>query len=108
MKVKDIPVLKQKVLDMLPVMQSDMWKNLGISHRDGSALVSIMIEEHLVKKTRRDGTFLLERINGDGNIQKKKDFSVLLSKSGKFAPCIGCILECVPSKCTLLYIWLLE
>ena len=66
MNAKDIPILKQKVLDMLPITQSDVCKNLDIDHRDGSKLVSIMIGESLIKRTKSDRTFLLERPNGDG------------------------------------------
>lgn len=53
--------------------------DLGIGHRDGSALVSIMLGENLIEKTRFKGTFILERKNGDS---KKSESSPLLSKEG--------------------------
>lgn len=107
MKVRDIPILKQKVLDMLPITQADMWKTLGINHRDGSQLVSIMVKEHLVRKTKADKTYLLEDANGYEKKEKKKvDFNVLLS-NGKFSPCCGCELECDSALCKKLTEWIM-
>lgn len=107
MKVKDIPVLKQRVLDMLPITQAEVWKNLGINHRDGSELISIMLKEHIITKTRKENTYLIERANGHER-KKKKNFSILLSEKGKFAPCCGCELVCDPNMCKLLEEWLSE
>ena len=67
MKTKDLPVFKQKVLDMLPVLQVDMWKKLDIDSREGSYIVNIMLEEHLLTRRRKDGSFLLEKLNGNSN-----------------------------------------
>ena len=109
MKVKDIPILKQRLLDMLPITQADMWKALGINHRDGSQLVSIMMKENLVKKTKADKTYLLESVNGHEKKEKKKKktgFSALLSKD-KFAPCCGCEVECDPTYCQKLTDWIM-
>lgn len=110
MKTKDIPMLKQQVLDMLPITQSDVWKKLGIGHRDGSKLISIMTGECLIKKTRQNSTFLLEHINEDGRgkkkVSKKSRHSPLLSKNGTFSPCCGCGKECDPAKCLSLAKWI--
>lgn len=122
MKVKDIPILKQKVLAMLPIKQSEVWKTLGIDSRDCSHIIGDMVKENLITKKKADKTFLLERISisGNGNdngngenkdkeVEKKKiDSTVLLSKEGRFAPCCGCQLECIPAKCNILTKWILE
>jgi hypothetical protein len=107
LKLKEVPELKQRVLDMLPITQAEVWKNLGINHRDGSELISIMLKENLVKKTRKDKTYLIER---DGHEKQKKEinFSILLSTKGKFAPCCGCELICDATICKLLEEWLTE
>lgn len=107
MKTKDVPNLKQKVLDMLPITQAEIWKSLGIGSRDGSSLITIMLEENLVKRTRVDRTFLIEKTNGNGRVEKMS-ISPLLSSKETFAPCCGCGLDCIPSRCTLLTTWLLE
>ena len=102
MKTKEIPSLEQQVLGMLPITQAEVWKCLGIGHRDGSSLVSIMIGENLIKKKRFKGTFILERKDGDN---KKPEHSPLLSNEGKFSPCCGCERICEPDKCELLVEW---
>ena len=111
-KVKyDDPVIKQKVLDMLPAIQSDIWKNLEIDRRSGSRMIGKMVKEGLVKRTKSDNTFLIEKLDGDGKDKEVKDekskYSFLLSNSGKFSPCCNCERECNPTICTLLTEWLL-
>lgn len=103
MKAQEIPDLKEKVLGLLPITQADMWKNLGINRRDASKLVSIMINEGLIERTRINGTYLLEEKK-----KRKKGFAVLLSESGKFSPCCGCELDCEAEICTKLRQWLID
>jgi len=77
MKTKDLPVFKQKVLDMLPVTQVDMWKKLEIDSREGSYIVNIMLKEHLLTRRRKDGSFLLEKSNGNvDNLNKEVDLEL--------------------------------
>lgn len=104
MKVKDIPIFKQKVLDAIPITQVEVGKMLGIGHRDTSKLIGVMLKEHIIKKTRSDRTFLIEKNGSD--VDKKKDFGVLLSGE-KFSPCCGCELECDPVQCKKLVEWLI-
>lgn len=113
MKIKDIPILKQKVLEILPITQAEIWKVLDIGSRDCSELITIMVGENLVKRTKKDKTFLIEKLGGNGHDKeqtndKKEKYSVLLSNGGKFSPCSGCILVCDPTECRLLTVWLLE
>lgn len=104
MKVKDIPIFRQRILDALPIVQAEIGKMLGIDHRDVSKLINAMVEEHLVQKTKADRTFLIEKYKGNGH-EKKKDFSVLLANE-KFSPCCGCDLECDPAHCPKLDEWI--
>jgi DNA-binding Lrp family transcriptional regulator len=88
MKAKDVPMFKQKVLDMVPITQADMWKKLGIDSREGSNLVSIMLEEHLITRKRQDGRFLLEKANENGDtidikIKTEKDLDKELKEKAK-------------------------
>jgi hypothetical protein len=77
MKAKDLPVFKQKVLDMLPITQVDMWKKLEIDSREGSFIVNIMLKENLLTRKRKDGSFLLEKSNGNiKDINKEVDFEL--------------------------------
>lgn len=102
-KMKNIHVLEQKVLDMLPIKQADMWKNLGINNQDGSALTRIMLDENLIKRTKLNRTFLLER---KFKCDNKRKNPLLLSEKGNFSPCVGCKRSCEPPKCDLLAEWL--
>lgn len=104
MKVKDIPIFKQKVLDAIPITQAEITKMLGIDRRDTSRLIVAMLKEHIIKRTKADSTFLLEK-NGS-NVCDKKDFRSLLS-GDKFSPCCGCELECDPRHCHKLTEWLM-
>ncbi len=106
MKIKDIPRLEEQVMSMLPVTQTEIWKTLGIGHRDGAELIGIMVKENLIKRTKIERTFLLERRNGNGH-SKKTDYSALLSE-GKFSPCSGCEKDCVPAYCEQLTGWVVS
>ncbi len=101
MKVKDIPILKQKVLEILPITQAEITKILGIDHRDVSKLIGEMIKEHIIKKKRVDRTYLLE-LNGH---EEEKDFTLLLC-GDKFTPCAGCSEDCDPTLCQKLTDWI--
>ena len=105
MKVKDIPIFKQKVLCALPITQAEVSKMLGIDHRDTSKLIGVMLKDHIIKRTRADRTFLLEK-NGSDIQEKKIDFNVLLS-GDKFSPCCGCDLDCDPVNCNKLTVWIM-
>lgn len=120
MKTQDIPALKEKVMGMLPITQAEIWKNLGINSKDASVLISIMVDEHLIKKTKTAKTFLIEKINGDGQdkVEEETDQEyakdekvtfkdVLLSGRGEFSPCCGCLeLVCNADTCRLLTKWI--
>lgn len=71
MKVKDIPILEKKILNMLPITQTEVWKTLGINSRDGSRIISNMIDKGLIKRTKADRTFLIEIQNENGHGEKK-------------------------------------
>lgn len=107
MKVKDFPILRQKVLDMLPIMQADLSKKLDLDRRDVSRLVGKILEEKIIKRTKSNGTFLIEKSEKDNKKEDKKNFSVLIGSNGKFSPCCGCTIKCVPTNCKLLNEWLL-
>lgn|SRR3990167_1259326 len=105
MKVKDIPILKQRVLDAMPITQAEVAKMLGIDRRDTSRLIAVMLKEHIIKRTKADNTFLLEK-NGSDVREKKKDLGALLSGE-KFSPCCGCELVCDPAHCQKLTEWVM-
>ncbi len=104
MKIKDIPIFRQKVLDALPITQAEVSKMLGIDHRATSKLIAAMLKEHSIKRIKTDRTFLIEKNGSD--VHEKKCFDALLS-GGKFSPCCGCELECDPGCCEKLIEWII-
>lgn len=104
-KKRDTSLVKQEILGMLPVLQSDMWKKLCIGRGYASTLVDAMLKDGLIKRTKEDKTFLLEKA-GETICKKEKGFSVLLRNS-KFSPCCGCTIECDPRTCHILTEWLM-
>lgn len=107
--VKYDHIMIQKVLDMLPAIQADVWKNLGIDRRSCSRLITKMAKEGLIERTKSDHTFLIERLDKKEDTTKKEKsiYIHLLSGDGTFSPCCGCERECNPEICTLLTKWLL-
>jgi len=104
MKINKISVdyLKKKVLEILPITQVNMWKTLGISDRDGSNLVNIMLEEKLITRKKQNRSFLLEGVDIKRKKDKNKvDYMATLSRKNRFAPCCGCALECDATMCIL-------
>lgn len=104
MKNENIETSKKEILKILPEKQSNIWKKLKIDRRKCSRIISLMIKENLVVKTKMKGTFMIEMV--DYGSCKPKDFSALLSKNGIIAPCIGCFVDCVPTKCEKLGDWI--
>ncbi len=121
MKKAKIYNLKNKALEMLPTLQSHIWKELHISNRDGSRLISILLKEKLISRTKTGGTFMITKFNGNGNgnsdgneIENESEnvpenrFLALLSDGNSFSPCSGCADECHPAYCPKLNKWVME
>ncbi|MDH7593828.1 MAG: MarR family transcriptional regulator [Methanomicrobiales archaeon] len=85
------------------VLQSDLWKLLGIDSRKCSRIVKQLLDKGLIERVeqKKDGvkTFLLKAK------RKVADASLLLAGE-ELAPCIGCDRECVVEECTLLVDWM--
>nr|WP_303715591.1 winged helix-turn-helix transcriptional regulator [Methanoculleus marisnigri] len=87
------------------VLQSDLWKLLGIDSRKCSRIVKRLLDAGLIERIefRSDGikTYLLRA--------KKRaiDPSVILA-GGEVLPCIGCDRECTPEECALLLDWMYQ
>jgi len=89
------------------VLQSDLWKALGIDSRKCSRIVAKLLKDRLITRDVEsiDGirTYRLcfaEKISHPGR------FSSLLAH-GTFEPCAGCIDECVPEHCPRLSEWII-
>ncbi len=109
-KKEDIESLRQDILKILPMVQSDIRKSLGIDGSTCSHIISDMVKENLITKKRLDKTFLIERIykNESRNKEKNMDHTAMLSNKNRFSPCCGCNSECNASTCVSITQWLME
>jgi len=93
----DMEKLKTTVLDLVTkrgdngMFQSDLWKKLKLSSRDGSRLALKLERQHLVKREK-----ILE--NGRWTYKLKIAHVPVTTQSIESAPCLICPVE---SKCTL-------
>lgn len=108
-KENNITELSAEISKILPALQSEIWKKLGIERRQCSRLMKVLADNGLIKKTRKGGTYMVEKVIVNNNeFIKQKNFSALLSDSGRFSPCTGCVIDCNPKFCHLINNWLLD
>ena len=87
------------------VLQSELWKLLGVDSRKCSRIVKKLLDDELIDRLeyRKEGikTFVLKakRNPVDPN---------LLLAGDELIPCIACDLECVVNQCPLLVDWMYQ
>jgi len=88
------------------ILQSDLWKAVGIDSRKCSRIVGSLLKSGLITRepvvSNGTRTFLVKYV--DKKIDTEK-YSYLFS--GKlFSPCTGCSIECEPPGCAYLTMWI--
>jgi DNA-binding Lrp family transcriptional regulator len=87
------------------ILQSELWKELGVDSRKCSRIVKKLEEGELIDRIefKKDGikTYLLK------SRQLPVDPSDLLA-GDELIPCIGCELECVVEECNPLMDWMYQ
>lgn len=87
------------------VLQSELWKQLGIDSRKCSRVVKKLIDTGLVERIefRREGikTYVLRA-------KKQAVNPCLIIAGGELVPCIGCDRECTVEECDLLVDWMYQ
>lgn len=87
------------------VLQSELWKLLGVDSRKCSRIVKKLLDDELIERLeyRKEGikTFVLKakRNPVDPN---------LLLAGDELIPCIACDLECMVDQCPLLVDWMYQ
>ncbi len=87
------------------VLQSELWKLLGVDSRKCSRIVKKLLDDELIERLeyRKDGikTFVLKakRNPVDPN---------LLLAGEELIPCVACELECRVDQCPLLVDWMYQ
>ena len=87
------------------ILQKDIAKNLEISNARCSKLLIKLEKEGLITRER----VRMNKSRGYGylvKLVKKSVFRPLLSENGRFAVCIGCIVDCNPPNCASLNKWI--
>lgn len=108
-KTESIPELSTKLLKILPALQSDIGKKLGIKRRQCSRLMITLENNGLIKRKKvKGGTYMVEKCGVNDKPVKQISFNALLSDSGRFSPCAGCNSTCEPKSCTSLTNWILD
>lgn len=111
MKKEQIPELKRKAYRLIPISQVALYKKLKLSSQDGAKLVSLLLNEKLLKRkatlVNSRKTYMLMRGNMDDAIKKDiKQFKSLI-QNGMFSPCTGCPEPtCNPVVCDGLNAWI--
>lgn len=88
------------------VLQSDLWKALGIDSRKCSRIVAKLLKDGLITRDEEivDGirTYRLRAVERP----KCSDRFTPLMAADLFDPCAGCADECIPERCPKLSEWL--
>ncbi len=87
------------------VLQSELWKLLGVDSRKCSRIVKKLLDSGLVERIEFKGdgikTFTLRAV-------KKSVRPALILAGGELVPCICCDRECVVTSCNLLLDWMYQ
>ena len=87
------------------VLQSELWKLLGVDSRKCSRIVKKLLDSGLVERVEFKGdgikTYTLRAV-------KKSVRPALILAGGELVPCICCDRECVVNSCNLLLDWMYQ
>jgi len=87
------------------MLQSELWKELGLDSRKCSRIVKKMVESGLIDRIeyKKDGvkTFLLR-------VKRLPVNPRYLLAGDELIPCIGCELECIVEQCHPLMDWMYQ
>ena len=125
--------VRTKILEMLPVYQQDVWRKLGLEHRQISDVVRGLEAERLLVRKKYKSTFFLkttpagikekkklvpvkklvaikklipEKKPAPVKVVKKEPQFASLISNGAFSPCTGCSTDvCEPTICGKLLLW---
>ncbi|MHC1624685.1 MAG: MarR family transcriptional regulator [Methermicoccaceae archaeon] len=104
------------------VLQSELWKMMGIDSRKCSRVVGRLLEKGIISReyavVNGTRTYLIRLTNnggenkeavGDTKEEKSHDIDAsILVCNGCLVPCAGCNIECHPEYCDMLTEWIYE
>ncbi|HVN65004.1 MAG TPA: Lrp/AsnC family transcriptional regulator [Methanomicrobiales archaeon] len=87
------------------VLQSELWKQLGVDSRKCSRIVKKLMDSGQIERIEFKGdgikTYTLRAV-------KKSMKPTLILAGGELIPCICCDRECVVTSCNLLLDWMYQ
>jgi DNA-binding Lrp family transcriptional regulator len=87
------------------VLQSELWKDLGVDSRKCSRIVKKLLDAGLIERVEFKGegikTYTLRAV-------KRSMKPTLILAGGELIPCICCDRECVITSCNLLLDWMYQ
>jgi DNA-binding Lrp family transcriptional regulator len=87
------------------VLQSELWKDLGVDSRKCSRIVKKLLDAGLIERIEFKGegikTYTLRAV-------KRSMKPTLILAGGELIPCICCDRECVITSCNLLLDWMYQ
>jgi len=101
-----------EVLDLIRskpegILQSELWKELGVDSRKCSRIVKKLEDAGLIDRTeyKKDGTktFLLKAKKPLSSVNPSH-----LLAGDELIPCVGCELECIVEECHPLMDWMYQ
>lgn len=92
------------------VLQSDLWKELGIDSRKCSRIISKLEADNKIKRTwetvKGTRTYRISYLAQKKEAPKKAYSFDMIMAEGSVAPCVGCTYECEPDYCPDLGNWI--
>jgi DNA-binding Lrp family transcriptional regulator len=103
----DIAAQALRIIQSSPdgVLQSELWKLLGVDSRKCSRIVKKLLDAGEIERIEFKGdgikTYTLRAV-------KKSVSPSLILAGGELIPCISCDRECVVTSCNLLLDWMYQ
>ncbi len=108
-------IIEDKALEQIKshangVLQSDLWKELGIDSRKCSRIISKLEADNKIKRTwetvKGTRTYRISYLAQKKEAPKKAYSFDMIIAEGNVAPCVGCTYECEPDYCPDLGNWI--
>lgn len=108
-------IVEDKALEQIKshangVLQSDLWKELGIDSRKCSRIISKLEADGKIKRTwetvKGTRTYRISYLAQKKEAPKKSYSFDMIMAEGNVAPCVGCTYECEPDYCPDLGNWI--
>ncbi len=92
------------------LLQSDIWKEVGIGSSKCSRIMLRLEDDGLVKREKETlngvNTYRVYPIRKSSRKSKKKSDYDCLIVDGEIAPCAGCDADCSPEQCSSIGKWI--